>query len=1019
MKFLKEEHNAYQYKGYTVILTSSGYRIKDGKGNWVSGEFDTDVDAKEHIDDLNESFDDISSYKFISSKSVEDSDGFMTDYTWYEAEDGTHVFVFGDNDIYKPEDGYFDHTCDSQAEAQEWFDSYNGFAEDEFVVTDEELDTKDKDVVKLNLSGNMIEIPIEDNSEVGELGHPIQQGIGDPRAKREKNLKEATAVLDKPLSTFNGTLSSVLLAHKDEIDVLFDTQSAVEFLDKISPEVKDKSYLETVKKQLMLSRKNPVAYFYNIILKGDGDGTEKGGAVTKKSKIRRWAKESVSENKWEPGDSVTLWWDNPAWSKTSPCYASCSYWGKRRDGKYKFISDTYGWTFLLDVDAMTVTTPQGKVHPVNNDSGWLKTELTENGVSSKLPEDIDNFLQELAQSQGMFDYNDIIAFTPSETSLSTLRQLMIDYKDALEDEDAEDIAKQVAKIIKGELTESVNEFAHEVAIAMQHLMNDIGRDPTDEDFAEDVVLEMEKSTPEEELPTDPLKYREWANAIMCEVSRQLNSLKESYNVQYYQIFSNPEKPTDNGKMIAQAGTEDEAKEKGDKLVGKGNYLVKAVCDDGKVRDVDLHDYFNDSKDLKEYYRGEDALDDILSWLQDHKQAWDDFTVHFSDVEDEDLTYDMVVDWISEHETLYDDYLSFFHIEEKLEESKSINEDLDDWSLAVYNNDTLLKDGIWSVSDALEFIHDNGGNVIKKFENGEETVIWKDGKAVGDFIAVDLDDNNNTVYAKDGEDVPTHKALPPFDAKKWYYGESVNNEAPLKNYKITYFMDSLDDNVMSGPNTTATISATSEKEAEKKLQDRCKDSYYIVNVVKIEELDEAYVENPRELMRNKREDGAVFDEESGKWVKIDYDEDGTPVEIIVDEAIELTAGEMKAKYGTDNPDIINAGKPEEERVSLKNDTSNNESSYDEDFELDQNYDLWDCVKLNTDQWVVIVDFENYEYLGLTERSIKRRKYEPIRFTEQDIKWLVEDEEALRLVDIAKRLQSNHSGSIDDDFDMYKN
>ena len=35
-----------------------------------------------------------------------------------------------------------------------------------------------------------------------------------------------------------------------------------------------------------------------------------------------------------------------------------------------------------------------------------------------------------------------------------------------------------------------------------------------------------------------------------------------------------------------------------------------------------------------------------------------------------------------------------------------------------------------------------------------------------------------------------------------------------------------------------------------------------------------------------------------------------------EAIEMTADEMKAKHGTDNPDIINAGKPEEERVALK-------------------------------------------------------------------------------------------------------
>lgn len=36
-------------------------------------------------------------------------------------------------------------------------------------------------------------------------------------------------------------------------------------------------------------------------------------------------------------------------------------------------------------------------------------------------------------------------------------------------------------------------------------------------------------------------------------------------------------------MVAQAGTEEEANEKGKKLCGEGNYLIKAVCDDGKTR----------------------------------------------------------------------------------------------------------------------------------------------------------------------------------------------------------------------------------------------------------------------------------------------------------------------------------------------------------------------------------------------------------------------------------------------------
>lgn len=72
----------------------------------------------------------------VASKTVEDSDGFLTDYVWYTDGD-RHVFIFGDSDIYRPEDGEFDWEIDivkgreaeSDKEAQEWFDSYEGFAD--------------------------------------------------------------------------------------------------------------------------------------------------------------------------------------------------------------------------------------------------------------------------------------------------------------------------------------------------------------------------------------------------------------------------------------------------------------------------------------------------------------------------------------------------------------------------------------------------------------------------------------------------------------------------------------------------------------------------------------------------------------------------------------------------------------------------------------------------------------------------------------------------------------------------
>lgn len=69
-------------------------------------------------------------WKYVASKQVEDSDGFMTDYTWYT--DGeSHIFIFGDRDIYSPDPDYADWQCETHEEAEEWFNSYNGFAEDD------------------------------------------------------------------------------------------------------------------------------------------------------------------------------------------------------------------------------------------------------------------------------------------------------------------------------------------------------------------------------------------------------------------------------------------------------------------------------------------------------------------------------------------------------------------------------------------------------------------------------------------------------------------------------------------------------------------------------------------------------------------------------------------------------------------------------------------------------------------------------------------------------------------------
>lgn len=140
---MTESRNAYHSREYTVINTGYSWRVKDGSGKWVGGEFDTDSEAQNYIDSLNESFyefedeeeseyelidfeddEDEPEYELINRKRVLDHGGFLDEYSWYRDSNGLNVFVFGDSDIYRPESGDFDHEEEDDLAAQEWFDAY-------------------------------------------------------------------------------------------------------------------------------------------------------------------------------------------------------------------------------------------------------------------------------------------------------------------------------------------------------------------------------------------------------------------------------------------------------------------------------------------------------------------------------------------------------------------------------------------------------------------------------------------------------------------------------------------------------------------------------------------------------------------------------------------------------------------------------------------------------------------------------------------------------------------------------
>lgn len=75
-----------------------------------------------------------------------------------------------------------------------------------------------------------------------------------------------------------------------------------------------------------------------------------------------------------------------------------------------------------------------------------------------------------------------------------------------------------------ELIEGLEEeysFSDMVADSIRHLTNDLGKDPMADDFADDVLKDIEDNY-DVDFPDNPEDYRNWASEVSCEVSRQLN-----------------------------------------------------------------------------------------------------------------------------------------------------------------------------------------------------------------------------------------------------------------------------------------------------------------------------------------------------------------------------------------------------------------------------------------------------------------------------------------------------------------
>ena len=121
-------------KDYDVDHVEIVYTVEDNSDKHEDVEYEYWTSEEEVEENLNEDYPNTvgDRYYRIDIKHVKDSDGFLTDYTWwYDAATDQHIFIFGDSEVYTPEDSSPDWKTASEDTAQEWWDNYVGPYEDD------------------------------------------------------------------------------------------------------------------------------------------------------------------------------------------------------------------------------------------------------------------------------------------------------------------------------------------------------------------------------------------------------------------------------------------------------------------------------------------------------------------------------------------------------------------------------------------------------------------------------------------------------------------------------------------------------------------------------------------------------------------------------------------------------------------------------------------------------------------------------------------------------------------------
>lgn len=176
-----------------------------------------------------------------------------------------------------------------------------------------------------------------------------------------ESLSEAT------VTDYKGSLSNILVKNQDKISKMTTKGEIVKFLDSITDEVRDKNYLETVKRNMQ--KKNDFGA-YGIILSGEGKGV----------------KESLEENIGTDIDEYQQWvdYDMKRYGKISAqTNKEIKEAGlqvvKDKYGDYQVIAGKYDESLKESVKDITITTDDSKTTMTSDDEGkvTLTTEPVE------------------------------------------------------------------------------------------------------------------------------------------------------------------------------------------------------------------------------------------------------------------------------------------------------------------------------------------------------------------------------------------------------------------------------------------------------------------------------------------------------------------------------------------------------------------------------------------------------------------------------------------------------------------